>query len=235
MGGVRQVAVEAGEKSVLLRSAAGQKLRRIYERLVLGGVVKRQGMGRIEGEMTKRYLVIFVLFALLILTLLVLQNSHTDKIIPSQDANEIEVFFSPKGGCTDAIVKALAEAKTSIRIQAYSFTSAPIAKAVVDANKNGVDTKVILDNSQRTQRYSSADFLAHAGVGVLIDARHKIAHNKIMIIDSNSVITGSFNFTESAEEENAENLLIIRNPELAAKYLANWNIHAKHSEPYLGK
>ena len=56
-----------------------------------------------------------------------------------------------------------------------------------------------------------------------------------MIIDSNSVITGSFNFTKSAEEGNAENLLIIRNAELAAKYLANWNSHAKHSEPYTGK
>jgi phosphatidylserine/phosphatidylglycerophosphate/cardiolipin synthase-like enzyme len=187
---------------------------------------------RIEGEMTKRYLVLFVLFALLVPTLLVLQKGHADKIIPNQNTNDIEVFFSPKGGCTDAIIKELANAKTGIRIQAYSFTSAPIAKAVVDANKNGIDTKVILDKSQRTERYSSADFLAHAGVSVLIDARHKIAHNKIMIIDSNSVITGSFNFTKSAEEENAENLLIIRNAELAAKYLANWNIHSRHSEPY---
>jgi phosphatidylserine/phosphatidylglycerophosphate/cardiolipin synthase-like enzyme len=190
---------------------------------------------RIEGEMTKRYLVIFVLFALLFLTLLVLQKGHADKITPNQNTNEIEVFFSPKGGCTDAIIKELANAKTSIRIQAYSFTSAPIAKAVADANKNGIDTKVILDKSQRTEKYSSADFLAHAGISVLIDNKHKIAHNKIMIIDSNSVITGSFNFTKSAEEENAENLLIIRNTELAAEYLANWNIHAKHSEPYTGK
>ncbi len=185
--------------------------------------------------MTKRYLVIFVLFALLLLTLLVLQNSHTDKIIPNQNTNEIEVFFSPNGGCTDAIIKELAKAKTSIRIQAYSFTSAPIAKAVVDANKRGIDTKVILDQSQLTERYSSVDFLAHARISVLIDDKHKIAHNKIMIIDSNSVITGSFNFTKSAEEGNAENLLIIRNPELVAKYLENWNSHAKHSEPYTGK
>jgi hypothetical protein len=48
-----------------------------------------------------------------------------------------------------------------------------------------LNTKVILDKSQRTERYSSADFLAHAGITVLIDDKHKIAHNKIMIIDSN--------------------------------------------------
>ena len=185
--------------------------------------------------MTKRYLAIFVLFTLLFLTLFVLQKSHVNPIISNQNTNEIKVFFSPKGGCTDAIIKELANAKTSIRIQAYSFTSAPIAKAVADANKKGIDTRVILDKSQRTERYSSADFLAHAGISVLIDDKHKIAHNKIMIIDSNSVITGSFNFTKSAEEENAENLLIIRNPEMAAKYLENWNYHAKHSEPYIGK
>jgi phosphatidylserine/phosphatidylglycerophosphate/cardiolipin synthase-like enzyme len=84
--------------------------------------------------MIKRYLVLFALLALLFL-----QNGHADRIRPSQNNKEIEVFFSPKGGCTDAIIKELSEAKTSIRIQAYSFTSAPIAKAVVDANKNGIE------------------------------------------------------------------------------------------------
>jgi phosphatidylserine/phosphatidylglycerophosphate/cardiolipin synthase-like enzyme len=180
--------------------------------------------------MMKRYLILLALFAILIL-----QNGQADTVKLSQDTNEIEVFFSPKGGCTEAIIRELSKAKTSIRIQAYSFTSAPIAKAVVDANRNGIDTKVILDKSQRTAAYSSADFLAHSGVVVLIDDKHKIAHNKIMIIDSNSVITGSFNFTNSAEEDNAENLLIIHDANMAAKYLANWNIHDKHSEPYKAK
>jgi phosphatidylserine/phosphatidylglycerophosphate/cardiolipin synthase-like enzyme len=150
-------------------------------------------------------------------------------------SNEIEVFFSPQGGCTEAIVKTLDQAKSSVLIQAYSFTSSPIAKAVADAHKRGVKTEVILDKSQRTEKYSSADFLAHAGIKVLIDDKHKIAHNKIMVMDSNTVITGSFNFTKAAEEGNAENLLIIRNRELAVKYIDNWNKHAQHSEPYLGR
>jgi len=149
--------------------------------------------------------------------------------------NSLEVFFSPQGGCTEAIVKTLDQAKSSVLIQAYSFTSVPIAKAVVDAQKRGVKTEVIFDKSQRTEKYSSADFLAHAGIKVLIDDKHKIAHNKIMVIDSNTVITGSFNFTKAAEEGNAENLLVICSKDLAAKYIDNWNKHAEYSEPYIGR
>lgn len=152
-----------------------------------------------------------------------------------QSASQIQVFFSPKGGCTEAIVNTLNHAKKSILIQAYSFTSAPIAKAVVDAHKRGVQVKVILDKSQRTEKYSSADFLAHAKVPVFIDAKHKIAHNKVMIIDSGTVITGSFNFSKAAEEGNAENLLIIQNSDLASKYIENWKKHYEHSEEYVGK
>jgi phosphatidylserine/phosphatidylglycerophosphate/cardiolipin synthase-like enzyme len=175
------------------------------------------------------------LLLLSICLLLNFQSTYAVKSKPPQSTPEIEVYFSPNGGCTDAIVNALDQAKTSVLVQAYSFTSAPIAKAVVDAHKRGVQVKVILDKSQRTEKYSSADFLAHAGVPVSIDAKHKIAHNKVMIIDSETVITGSFNFTKSAEEGNAENLLIIRSTDLAVKYTNNWKKHAEHSELYLGK
>jgi phosphatidylserine/phosphatidylglycerophosphate/cardiolipin synthase-like enzyme len=173
-----------------------------------------------------------VLFLLLSPMILGAQDPNSNTI---QSASQIQVFFSPKGGCTDAIVKAIDKAKTSVLVQAYSFTSAPIAKAVVNAHKRGVKVKVILDKSQRTEKYSSADFLAHAKVPIFIDAKHKIAHNKVIIIDSEIVITGSFNFTKSAEEGNAENLLLIHNYDLAEKYIENWNKHAEHSEEYKGK
>ena len=152
--------------------------------------------------------------------------------VPEQN---IAVYFSPNGGCTDAVVTALGQAKETVLVQAYSFTSAPIAKAVVDAHKRGVKVQVILDKSQRTEKYSSADFLAHAGVPVQIDDKHKIAHNKVMVIDGEIVITGSFNFTKAAEESNAENLLVIYGKELAQKYAENWEAHAKHSQAYEGK
>jgi phosphatidylserine/phosphatidylglycerophosphate/cardiolipin synthase-like enzyme len=95
--------------------------------------------------------------------------------------------------------------------------------------------KKILDKSNRSQRYSAADFTHNMGIPTYIDAEHAIAHNKIMIIDKGTVITGSFNFTKSAEEKNAENLLILKNKELARVYSDNWNKHMKHSEEYTGR
>jgi phosphatidylserine/phosphatidylglycerophosphate/cardiolipin synthase-like enzyme len=142
----------------------------------------------------------------------------------------VAVHFSPDGGCTDAVVSALNQAKQTVLVQAYSFTSAPIAKALVDAHKRGVTIKVILDKSNLTEKYTDADFLAHAGIPVLIDAAHAIAHNKVMVIDGETVITGSFNFTKGAEERNAENLLIIKDAALASYYAENWESHRQHSE-----
>ncbi len=147
----------------------------------------------------------------------------------------LDVYFSPNGGCTQAVVRELTAATASVRIQAYSFTSAPIAQAVVEARRRGVAIEVVLDKSNRTDKYTAATFLRNQGVDVRIDARHAIAHNKVMIIDDRVVITGSFNFTRAAEERNAENLLIIRNaPGVIERYLANFRTHQQHSEPYEG-
>jgi phosphatidylserine/phosphatidylglycerophosphate/cardiolipin synthase-like enzyme len=147
----------------------------------------------------------------------------------------IEVYFSPRGGCTEAVIRQIEAARSSILVQAYSFTSAPIAKALIEAHKRGVRVEAVLDSSQKSEKYSEADFLAHMGIPTRLDDKHAIAHNKVMIFDGEVVITGSFNFTKSAELSNAENLLVIRDPALAARYTANWREHAGHSEPYAGR
>ncbi len=145
------------------------------------------------------------------------------------------VYFSPNHGATRAVVDALDGAKSTVLVQAYSFTSAPIAKALVEAHDRGVDVQVILDRKETGSKYSSADFLAHAGITTLIDGRHAIAHNKVMVIDGAAVITGSFNFTTAAERQNAENLLVIHDGALAARYAENWRAHAAHSIRYAGR
>ena len=117
-------------------------------------------------------------------------------------------------------------------VPAYSFTSAPIAKALVRAHRRGVKVQVLLDKSQKMEKYSSADFLSNTGISTKIDAAQAIAHNKVMIIDNETVITGSFNFTKAAEESNAENLLVVRDKELASRYIENWQLHEDHSESY---
>jgi phosphatidylserine/phosphatidylglycerophosphate/cardiolipin synthase-like enzyme len=120
-----------------------------------------------------------------------------------------------------------------VLIQAYGFTSAPIAKALVDAHKRGVKILAVLDKSNETDKYSAATFLANAGIQPLIDAQHAIAHSKVLVIDSATIITGSFKFTKKAEASNAENLLVIKDaPELVQAYEANVQAHAAHAHPY---
>ncbi len=145
----------------------------------------------------------------------------------------IDVYFSPRGGATEAVVAEIGRARKEVLVQAYSFTSVHIARALLEARKRGVRVEAILDKSQRKERYTAATFLYNAGIPVMIDDKHAIAHNKIIIIDRQTLITGSFNFTKAAEEKNAENLLIIKgNRELVGKYMNNYQAHFSHSEPY---
>lgn len=148
---------------------------------------------------------------------------------------QLEVFFSPHGGCTAAIVREIQTAKESIKVQAYGFSSAPIAVALVSAKSRGVVVIIILDRSNNSARYSQASVVSKAGIDTRIDSKHGIAHNKVIIIDSHVVITGSFNFSDNAEKNNAENLLIIRNKPMAEKYLNNFNDHSGHSEALKGR
>ena len=139
------------------------------------------------------------------------------------------VYFSPQGGCTEAIVAAVGQARKSLHIEAYIFTSHPILQAVLAAQTRGVEVAVILDAGEAEEKYSVLRSLLADRVPTWIDAAYQIAHNKIMIIDGETVITGSFNFTRSAEEYNAENLLVIRDQALAARYEANFQEHLRHS------
>ena len=168
--------------------------------------------------------------ALLIFTTIILLS-----LTPCQAADSLttsHVYFSPKGGCTKAITDTIGQAKQSILVQAYSFTSYPIAEALIDAQKRGVKVEAILDKGQLHEKKTKLGLIAKGGVITYLDGAHAIAHNKVMIIDGKTVITGSFNFTTAAEEHNAENLLILDDTALAAQYANNWRIHQKHSDRY---
>ncbi len=141
----------------------------------------------------------------------------------------VAVHFSPLGGTTAAVAAAIATAQASIRVQAYSFTSAPIAQALIAAHARRLDVQVILDRSNMGESYSEWMQLRSSGMPTFLDPAHAIAHNKIIILDSTIVITGSFNFTVNAEYHNAENCIFLRDADLAALYLANWQLHRNHS------
>jgi phosphatidylserine/phosphatidylglycerophosphate/cardiolipin synthase-like enzyme len=141
------------------------------------------------------------------------------------------VFYSPKGGCQDAVLREIKAARREILVQAYSFTADPLTYGLVEAKKRGVHVDIVLDKSNETERYSDLHIFLEQGLAPLIDSHHAIAHNKVMIVDKKTVITGSFNFTHQAETENAENLLVIKgHPELVQAYRQNFLAHKSHSK-----
>jgi phosphatidylserine/phosphatidylglycerophosphate/cardiolipin synthase-like enzyme len=152
--------------------------------------------------------------------------------LPAAKEDGISCYFSPHGGCTDAVVAEIEQAQHEIQVQAYSFTSHPIAEAFIEAHRRGVKVTIVLDKSE-LEEHSLADKFARAGIPTFVDAQHKIAHNKIILIDGRTIITGSFNFTTAAEHSNAENLLILHDhPKLYAAYQQNFEHHLGHSDAY---
>jgi len=153
-------------------------------------------------------------------------------------AAEIQACFSPPlpGGCDPraTVVQTIDGARKTVLVQVYALTSRQIVSALVNAKHGGVEVRAIVDRSQfredRSDTYAVGR-LASGGVPVLVDTVPGLMHNKVMIVDGATVVTGSSNYTWSAEHRNAENLLVINHPALAAEYTQNWNIHAARSWP----
>jgi len=137
--------------------------------------------------------------------------------------DEITVAFSP-GDAERTVLQAIDSARRSIEVAAYSFTSRPVASALLRARDRGVRVRIVADRSQRTARYTSVRFLANKGIEVRINSRYSIMHNKFMVIDNKAVETGSFNYTRSAQIRNAENVIVIDDaPQVAAAYRHEWD------------
>jgi phosphatidylserine/phosphatidylglycerophosphate/cardiolipin synthase-like enzyme len=142
---------------------------------------------------------------------------------PAAPCPTFEVAFSPKKGARDLIISNIDNAKKSIHVAAYSFTSTAIAEALERAHKRGIDVKIVLDKKRATERGTICASLKSKKIPFRINNRYPIMHNKFMIIDAATVQVGSFNYTKAAEKSNAENVLIINNcPELAKQYLTEW-------------
>jgi phosphatidylserine/phosphatidylglycerophosphate/cardiolipin synthase-like enzyme len=137
--------------------------------------------------------------------------------------------FSPTGGCTQIIADLLAAAACTVRGMIYEFTSPDLLAAFKVALANRVDVQVIADPITLKEPGGQIGLLKQAGATIYIDPMHAIMHNKTLVVDGVGVLTGSFNWTTSAEEKNAENLVWIPDAATAALYLANWSMHRGHS------
>jgi phosphatidylserine/phosphatidylglycerophosphate/cardiolipin synthase-like enzyme len=145
---------------------------------------------------------------------------------------QIEACFVPRSDCGALVAREIDEARSSIRAQAYTFTSPRVAYALARARRRGVDVVVLLDQREAGQGNEAAAIavLQRDRVPLRFDGAHSTAHNKVLVIDQATVITGSLNFSVSAERYSAENVLVIRDVTLARTYLDNFARHWAHSQ-----
>jgi len=143
----------------------------------------------------------------------------------------VEDAFSPHRGATELIIKTIDEARHSIHVAAYGFTSRPIAEALVEAHERGVDVAVVLDK-RANRRHGVARLLAMHGIPVRLNGHYAILHDKFMIVDRRKLELGSFNYTRSAESRNAENVLVIAGQaKLIRDYGREWHRLWDEAEP----
>lgn len=129
----------------------------------------------------------------------------------------IGIYFSPKGGCEEAVLTWISKANSSVHIIIYSFTLDTVGDALVEAHERGIEVKVVFEKSQISQ-YSEYQKLRDAGIEVRNDTNSKLMHNKVMVVDGNVVLTGSFNWSSNAQNYNDENLIVVRSSPVANSY-----------------
>jgi len=165
----------------------------------------------------KLIIAVFVVGLLLGAILGIVYSMYTGRYLHASSPS-YEIYFSPKGGCADTIVYWIGRANQSVHVLMYIFTLQNAAEALISAHDRGVEVKLVFDKSQGSS-YSQQALLKAAGIEVRNDTNpNGIMHNKVAIIDNRIVITGSFNWTNSAENNNNENLIVIRSVDVASRY-----------------
>jgi len=143
---------------------------------------------------------------------------------------DVSVCFTPGNACDMRLISEINSAKHTIEVQAYQLTSPSIEIALANAYESRVKVRIILDKSQLRGRYPSAIYFHNMGIPTWIDNKVRIAHNKVMIIDGKEVITGSYNYSRSAQNNNAENMVIIKSSSVATEYHQNFESRLLVSE-----
>ncbi len=150
------------------------------------------------------------------------KTSTSSTVKFTQDGVPIQILFASEDPVLDTLVEVLGGAQESIRMMAFVFTEDVLGDAVVERIGAGVDFAGIWDSRQATTRFSEMERIACAGGDVRIDGNPFVLHHKVFIIDEQTVVTGSFNFSGNAAETNDENVVIITDPDIAALYLAEF-------------
>jgi len=146
------------------------------------------------------------------------KGKRTPHPVVEVDGARIECYFSPDDGVQAAIVRTVAGAKTDVAVLAFAFTSEPIAKALAGRIREGVRVRAVFDKTQAGNRSAQDEFLRGCGADVRMDGNPHVMHDKVMVVDGEVVVTGSYNFSKAAENRNDENVLILHSRAIADQY-----------------
>jgi len=136
----------------------------------------------------------------------------------------VEVYFAPEDAPAEHLLSVLEGAQHSIRFMAFSLTSEAVADVLIRQARQGVEVAGVMEESQvRSNANGKFDLLRAAGIDVRLDGNPRNMHHKVIIVDHELVITGSYNFSYNAENVNDENLLILHDRELAQLYLEEFD------------
>jgi len=129
-----------------------------------------------------------------------------------------KVYFSPGPDCLNAIIDALKKAKRRAKICVFTISDNRIVDAIKDIQLNGVNIKIISDNDKRYDTGNDIDYISDLGIDVKLDTTSAHMHHKFAVIDDTITITGSYNWTRSAEQKNYENILVTDSKDIAKAY-----------------
>ena len=146
-----------------------------------------------------------------------LEVASLEEQLAMVDLRILGVYFSPVGGCEDQILRWIDRANASIHVLAYSFTLDSIGDALMEAHDRGVEVQVVFEERQLIP-ISEYDRLKSVGIPVRTDTNTRYMNDKVMIVDGVVVITGSYDWTETAETYNNENLIVISGAQVAIIY-----------------
>jgi len=149
----------------------------------------------------------------------------------SESKNEISCF-SPQNQCADTIIDFLKRAENSIQICVFTISDNSITKQIVNCHERGVKIKLITDNDKQYDRGSDISYLAGKGIEIRVDMTRHHMHHKFAIVDNNELLTGSYNWTRSANIYNQENLIITDSSELIRRFKNEFENLWKQMEVY---
>ena len=139
------------------------------------------------------------------------------------DGTPVQVLFSSEDHVINNLIALVKDAKTSIRFLAFSFTDYPLAQAMIDRAKAGVDLKGIYETFGSTASGSELKTFWCAQLPVRQDGNPSFLHDKVIVIDNSIVVTGSLNYSSNADDSNEENVVVLDNAEIAALYLQEFD------------